>query len=454
DVQGEAEDVGGLQPGCRHVVAVADPGDDLAVDGAALLDAGEDVGQDLARVVFVGQAVDHRHARVGGERLELGLLEGADHDDVDHPADHARRVLDRLGAAELAVGGGQIHDRAAHLVHAGLEADARPRRRLLEDHRQRAVDQRRVFLVVLEALLDDRRALEQVRVFLGSEILELQEVLAEAHAGFHAGSRRNSLIRGQRIATICAASSRFRINEGSRRTTRSAVTLIMSPASAERPSRAAHGRSSSMPIIRPWPRTSTTPGTPASSRSSPVLSIAPTSAALASRPSSSMIRSVSTPARIASGLPPKVVPWLPGPNTPAARGPQTTAPIGTPEPRPLATGMTSGRMPAHWCANHLPVRPIPHCTSSSISSQPRSSQIRRASLRYGTVVGRIPPSPWITSRKMATTFGLVRATFSIAATSLSGTRTKPSTRGPKPAWILALPVADRVAIERPWKAAS
>ena len=58
-----------------------------------------------------------------------------------------------------------------------------------------------------------------------------------------------------------------------------------------------------------------------------------------------MIRSVSTPARIASGLPPKVVPWLPGPNTPAARGPQTTAPIGTPEPRPLATGMTSGRMP-------------------------------------------------------------------------------------------------------------
>ena len=119
-----------------------------------------------------------------------------------------------------------------------------------------------------------------------------------------------------------------------------------------------------------------------------------------------MMRSVSTPARIASGLPPKVVPWLPGPNTSAARGPQTTAPIGTPEPRPLASGITSGRMPAHWCANHLPVRPMPHCTSSSISSQPRSSQIRRASCRYSIVVGRMPPSPWITSRNTATTFGL------------------------------------------------
>ena len=66
----------------------------------------------------------------------------------------------------------------------------------------------------------------------------------------------------------------------------------------------------------------------------------------------------------------------------------------------------------------------------------------------------MPPSPWITSRKTATTFGFVAATFSIALESFSGTRTKPSTSGPKPACTLALPVAERVAIERPWKAAS
>jgi hypothetical protein len=38
--------------------------------------------------------------------------------------------------------------------------------------------------------------------------------------------------------------------------------------------------------------------------------------------------------------------------------------------------------------------------------------------------------------------------------SLSGTRMKPSTSGPKPACTLGLPVADRVAMERPWKAFS
>ena len=59
------------------------------------------------------------------KRFDLGLLEGADHHEVDHAADHARAVLDRLGAAELAVAGGQVHHRAAHLVHAGLEAHAR-----------------------------------------------------------------------------------------------------------------------------------------------------------------------------------------------------------------------------------------------------------------------------------------------------------------------------------------
>jgi hypothetical protein len=38
--------------------------------------------------------------------------------------------------------------------------------------------------------------------------------------------------------------------------------------------------------------------------------------------------------------------------------------------------------------------------------------------------------------------------------SFIGTRMKPSTSGPKPAWILGLPVADSVAMERPWKAFS
>ena len=120
-VQGEAQDVGGLQPGRRHVVAVADPGDDLAFHAAALLDAGEHVGQDLARVVFVGEAVDHRHPRVRGEALDDRLLEGTDHHDVDHSRDHARDVLDRLPARELRVAAIEVDRDAAQLIHARFE---------------------------------------------------------------------------------------------------------------------------------------------------------------------------------------------------------------------------------------------------------------------------------------------------------------------------------------------
>jgi hypothetical protein len=76
-------------------------------------------------------------------------------------------VLDRLGAAQLAVAGGQVHHAAAQLVHAGLKAHAGAGAGLLEDHGQRAVGQRVVLLVGLELALDQRGALEQVGVFVG-----------------------------------------------------------------------------------------------------------------------------------------------------------------------------------------------------------------------------------------------------------------------------------------------
>ena len=66
----------------------------------------------------------------------------------------------------------------------------------------------------------------------------------------------------------------------------------------------------------------------------------------------------------------------------------------------------------------------------------------------------MPPSPWITSRNTATTLRLVRATSRTAPMSFSGTRTKPSTSGSKPFCTLVFPVADKVAIERPWNAFS
>ena len=66
----------------------------------------------------------------------------------------------------------------------------------------------------------------------------------------------------------------------------------------------------------------------------------------------------------------------------------------------------------------------------------------------------MPPSPWIGSTNTATTFWLRSATWRTASRSFSGTRTKPCTSGSKPACTLRLPVAERVASERPWKAFS
>ena len=44
-------------------------------------------------MVFVGEAVDHRHARVLGKALDDRLLERSDHHDVDHPRNHPRDIL-------------------------------------------------------------------------------------------------------------------------------------------------------------------------------------------------------------------------------------------------------------------------------------------------------------------------------------------------------------------------
>ncbi|KAF5289491.1 hypothetical protein FQR65_LT20825 [Abscondita terminalis] len=246
DMDREAQQVGRLQPGVGHVVAIADPGDGLALDRAAVLDEGEDVGQDLAGMELVGQAVDDGHARVLGKAHDLVLAVGADHHQVGHAADDARAVLDGLGAAQLAVARGQVDHRAAELVHAGLEAHAGARAGLLEDHGQRAVAQRVVLLVVLELLLDQGRAFEQVGVLVGREVGKLEIVLDGGH-GQVLHSDRNCTIRGLSLATTSSASASVMISGGTRRTTVSAVTLNSRPASAPRPSSAPQGLASSMP---------------------------------------------------------------------------------------------------------------------------------------------------------------------------------------------------------------
>ena len=165
------------------------------------------------------------------------------------------------------------------------------------------------------------------------------------------------------------------------------------------------------------------------------------------------MRSVSTPARMASGLPPNVVPWLPGPSTFFARSPTTMAPIGTPEPRPLASGITSGTMPAHWCANHLPVRPMPHCTSSKISCAPTSVQRARSAARNSRPMSKAPPTPCTGSTMTAA----VSASTCAAMAPISRRGTQPTSKGARGNsyhFLSAPQVMAPAAAVRPWNAPS
>ena len=142
----EPEDGGGLDPRMGHVVAVADPGEARAARleraGAEPLPDGEQIGEHLTRVRQIGEAVDHRHRREARQLLGDVVPEGADDDGVAVAAEHARGVAQRLAAADLRALRGEIDGVAAELVHADLEADARARRGLLEDHPERLADER------------------------------------------------------------------------------------------------------------------------------------------------------------------------------------------------------------------------------------------------------------------------------------------------------------------------
>ena len=123
------------QGGC-HVVAVAYVGQVDALQPAVLLLDSEEVGQRLAGVLLVGQAVDDGHARVLGQVSTSAVREDAGHDAVHHAPQHAGHVGHALALAEADVVGPQVERVPAELGHAGLEADLRPQRGLLEDHRQ------------------------------------------------------------------------------------------------------------------------------------------------------------------------------------------------------------------------------------------------------------------------------------------------------------------------------
>src|SRR5690606_1295988 len=177
--------------------------------------------------------------------------------------------------------------------------------------------------------------------------------------------------------------------------------IVNSPACRSAPMTGAAFSLSSMPIIRPRPRTSRILSLSSAVR--PATSRAPRVTAFAIRPRASISSSTARPAAAASGLPPKVVPCPPLGMLLATSSVMSVAPMGTPPARPFAKVTMSAETPEVSLARNVPVRPTPDWISSKISSAPVELVTSRASRKYSSLAGLMPLSPWMGSSSTAAT---------------------------------------------------
>ena len=124
------------------VVAIADEGEDHAVEPAEPLAEREDVGEPLARMFSQRQPVDDRDRRLSRELDDDRVRAGPGDDRIDEPLEVPGDVADALPGAHHDVLG-QVDRVAAELVHAGLERHPGAKARALEQHRERPPDERR-----------------------------------------------------------------------------------------------------------------------------------------------------------------------------------------------------------------------------------------------------------------------------------------------------------------------
>src|SRR5262249_29849147 len=136
----------------------------------------QQVRERLAGVVFRRQAVDDGNAGTLGQLPHPSIGGGADHDAMQIAGEDPAGVRDRLASSQLQFVGAQ-HDRSrAELRDADLERDPRPRRRLLEDQRDRPAGERVAALAPVAAALELLGSVEQSQELVSIELLSGQEI--------------------------------------------------------------------------------------------------------------------------------------------------------------------------------------------------------------------------------------------------------------------------------------
>ena len=100
-------------------------------------------------MLVIGKTVDNGDPAVLCKIYNVLMLEGPDHDTVDHAGKNVGCIVDGLAPADLDVVVGKEQSHSAKLVHAYFERDPGPCGGLCEDHSQCLA----VKIVVLDALL-------------------------------------------------------------------------------------------------------------------------------------------------------------------------------------------------------------------------------------------------------------------------------------------------------------
>ena len=116
------------------IVAIADITDAHAVEAAEMLHQREIIRQCLAGMLQFAQRVDHRHARIGRERLDRGVLVGPGDDCIGPALKVLGVIADRLAGADAAFAVVQVDRPTAQPGHAHIEGGAGAQRVLLEQH--------------------------------------------------------------------------------------------------------------------------------------------------------------------------------------------------------------------------------------------------------------------------------------------------------------------------------
>src|SRR5258706_15418656 len=94
----------------------------------------EEVGERLARMFEVAERVDYRNRGMRGHLFHGGVVEGAQHDQVDPALEVVGDVAERFAGIEAAGGLVDKKSGTAKAVHAGFEGEAGAEGGLFEKH--------------------------------------------------------------------------------------------------------------------------------------------------------------------------------------------------------------------------------------------------------------------------------------------------------------------------------